>query len=484
MPPSVPPPPPPPYHVASPDPATSVPLWTNAESSSAVVTSGPRRVGGRVGWIVGIVALVGVVAAGLATMLGSGSGSDSGEDAVRRLAEAAASEDILAAAQVLPPSEVGSAPELYDLIIKVMQKNDGLGPAGKPLAGVDITVDGLELSAQPMGDRVTKVSIVSGTFGANVDADGLDPKIREGLPDSETMQNQSESISVAEIREQMATESSLNDVEPIDDLFLMTIKIGDSWYVSYQYTMLEYMRLALGGDPIEFGPRVSGDGVSQPSDLVNLLVAELDAIDSERIATMIENSASAVDGTDVMGSGWINPIEVQAYVDYLPFVENLDTLVEDMMGMSIAESGREAEFDSSFEDSIQEAADMVRKLDIDVSASAETSERELSNGRRAVIVSSMTVTVTIRGEVEDEIVDIEGTFAIENGSCFSAEFTYRDSDGQRVLDGDEACAEIFDGTNFDGFFVVAVQDNGNWYFSPIETVVEYARYALEAELAR
>src|SRR4029077_10332711 len=109
----------------------------------------------------GIAALVGVGALAITAMFGSG-GAGLPEGAVRQLADAINHKDPLAAVDVLVPSEVRS---LRDTVHAATQRAADLkivNEASQPLAGVDLSVDHLELSTVPLADGYVKVVVTSG----------------------------------------------------------------------------------------------------------------------------------------------------------------------------------------------------------------------------------------------------------------------------------------------------------------------------------
>ncbi len=477
-------------------PLTPVPLAPlDQPGVSGAAGTGPvparRSRVSRFGLAAGIVALVAIAGAGLATVLGGSNGASSPEAAVRRLADAAAGEDILAAAQLLPPSEVGSAADLYDLVIKVLQKNDQLGPAGKPLAGVDINVDDLELETTRYGDRVAKVALRDGSFGVKVTAADVDPRIREtqeafGGPVTDSQR----SITVREILDRLesvsdaAAEAGLGEGR-ISGLYLMTIEQGGRWYVSYHYTVLEYLREALGAELPEFGPRVQGEGQPSPDAWLRKGIAAIDGLDENAIADRLEDLAGQPSGPSSIGdvtSGAINPPEVQAFADYLPLFTHLAAAMNEAFAQF--GDGAGSRLDAPDLGFLHDAADRVRGLDISIKASAEPKVTMLSGDRALVSLRQASLDLRIQGEVEGEVVDVTLSAEVYDGRCSRWRLRTLDGRGRPQTGRGDRCTDVFAGTDFPGFFYAAVKTDGAWYVSPVETVVQYARFALEAELAR
>jgi hypothetical protein len=416
----------------------------------------------RVGLRVGLLAIVGVAAAGLATMAGSDNGASSPEAAVRQFFEAAANEDILAAARLVSPAEIGSAPELYDLIIDVMKREGALGPKGKPLAGVDLRVDGLKLQTTQLAPDVGKVAVVAGTLGVRVNAADMDEKIRATMSEPTDI---AESMTVAEINEQIASSWRSSDIDgatgEISGLFVMTVEIDGRWYLSYQYTMFEYFREAFGAPVPDFANRIAGPGVAKPEDLVTVLVDELERFDGPALAATMSTTGQAR-----TGYGFVLPSETQAIADYLPV---LQLAIERLTGSLNAST---ADVRSRF-------AEQLRRFDISITADAESEAKPLTKNQSIVTLTSLDLTVKFKGEFEGE--RIEGVVSLRvRGTC--VRWSYEGGISSRPVDSTsgEEC-EALEAAGIPGLFFVAAKSGDGWYFSGIETVVQYVRLALESQ---
>lgn len=457
VPPIPPPPPLPPYPPAPPTAAgPGVPAAAPPPKRSKV---------GRIGWIAGVVALVGVLGAGVVAVMGNESGAGGPEGAVRQLATAVSNEDVLGAAKVLPPAEVGSAPELYDLVIKVMQKNDALSPAGKPLAGVDIKIENLSFRTDKVSDRVSKVYLTGGTVGYDVNASAIDPEIRRQMEDrGEDVEDMSDVVSIDRIRREFidATHefgSFFDTGGAVSGLYLMTVKEGDRWYVSYQYTMLEIAREMIGVEPPTFAEPPSSPGAESPEALFSGIVSYVNNLDSSALREQLEK------GTAPTIPGMSHPREFRAFVDY---GEVFSKYAQRQQGLSDPNSS---------------ALDVFDDVDVDVQLDLQPDVR--TTGDRAIVsVKSGKIEATIKGIVFDEKVDSRVTATVTGGTCVAWQSSSLDRRGRRQTDRGNECADVFAGTQFSGFFFVATKEKGGWYVSPVETVVQYVRYALEAELAK
>src|SRR4051794_491221 len=105
--------------------------------------------------VFGVAALVGVSGLAVASIFGNG-GAASPEGAVRQLADAISNKDPLAAVDVLSPTEVRSMRQSIANATNRAAELKIVDQASAPLAGVDLSVDHLDLSTQPLADGYTK----------------------------------------------------------------------------------------------------------------------------------------------------------------------------------------------------------------------------------------------------------------------------------------------------------------------------------------
>src|SRR5207344_2662655 len=89
------------------------------------------------------------------------------EGAVRQLADAVEHKDPLAAVDVLEPTEVRSMRETVKELTARAADLKIVDSASQPLAGVDLSVDNLQVSSTDVGDGFAKVTITSGTISAS-----------------------------------------------------------------------------------------------------------------------------------------------------------------------------------------------------------------------------------------------------------------------------------------------------------------------------
>jgi hypothetical protein len=200
-----------------------VPITLEPVSSSRK----PRRLGALV-TAGGVAAslFVGILAIGSIT--GSGGGANSPEGAVRQLADAVSHEDALTAADVLAPEEVRSLRGTVDAASKRAQELALAESAAAPLNGLDLSVDGLDLSTESLAAGYAKVTVTGGTFSARTHKSRLSPLVQRALRDSDDSESHAD----------LATLARSGDLPT----FVMTVERDGHWYVSAAYTTLEYIR--------------------------------------------------------------------------------------------------------------------------------------------------------------------------------------------------------------------------------------------------
>jgi hypothetical protein len=466
-PPPPPPPPPPPYG-----------FGTTPYPAPAPAAPAKRSKGARIGLGAGVVALVAVAGSLTVALSGSGAGADSPEEAVQDFAAAVSDEDVVGAITMMPPSEVGSAHELYEPLIELLVKNGELSPAGQPLAGVDIEITGLELESERIADGVGKVYLRGGLVTVDVTADQVDPVLRE----NGTVEDTHEEFDLADA--QQAIDEANGELSGLGEElggglgagslsgpFLMAIEEDGRWYVSPSYTLAEYAREALGLPAPEFGAWRDqvGPGAGSPSEVVESFAASMSSIDSAALAESIESGQPL---TDLEVKGALAPGEFAALFDYLPSFEQW---AEDMAG---------EDFGAGSDEAMQELADALRDVEFDVNVDVDTVERGIADDRVKVVFEHATIEIHAAGEFEGEAFALDLVTEVRDGLCadVSVSGTF---DGESDSFEDSSCAsDVFPGTDFDGVFLVTVERDGGWYFSPTETLVEYARLAIDSELAK
>jgi hypothetical protein len=459
-------PPPPPAYAPPPAPEAASPARR-------------RNTGARIGVAVGVLALMGIAASLAVALTGSGAGASSPEDAVRQFTAAVSDEDIVAAVALMPPSEVGSAHELYDLVIKVLQKNDALSSKGNPAAGIDLDVRDLELETQSLHEDVGKVFLRAGNFGVDVRADELDPKLRS-QGDGVDLEDVHESITVDDIEAGLQSadfgfgdsEATHIDGNDISGVFLMTVREQGRWYVSPSYTIAEYAREALGLPAADFTASRShrAPGADSPTAVLDSYAAAISAFDSDSVIEALTSGSSA----QPQVQGAIAPGEFGVFADYIPAF----TTLSEQFGAGVAPSG-------DLDDFRAQLAEQLRDVDFDIDVALDSAETRIGDDRVKVVVTGGTLEAHVDGTVLDERVTSDVAVRIHDRTCASVTATITsNATGTTSVDEDQCADDVLPGTDFDGFFIVTVKRDGKWYFSVTETLVEYARLALQYELAR
>jgi hypothetical protein len=188
----------------------------------------------------GVAALVGVAGLAIASVFGNG-GAASPEGAVRQLADAISHKDPLAAVDVLSPTEVRSMRQTVDGATHRAADLKIVDNASAPFTGVDLSVDHLQLSTQPLADGYTKVTVTGGEVTASTHTAAMSKLVQDALRNSGSA-NSKGNIELAKI----ASDADL-------PTFVVTVRHDGRWYVSPAYTALEYAREADGGPAAEFG---------------------------------------------------------------------------------------------------------------------------------------------------------------------------------------------------------------------------------------
>jgi hypothetical protein len=176
----------------------------------------------------GVAALLVVGSLAISSLVGNG-GAGSPDAAVRQLADAVTHGDPLAAADVLAPDEVRS---LHGTLSDAAQKAHDLAlvqTASAPLTGLNLSVDNLQLDTTQLAPGYAKVTIDGGTFTASTEKAKFSALMQKALHDYTDNSTQVDLASLTQ---------SLNNMPT----FVMTVKEGDSWYVSAAYTLFEYVR--------------------------------------------------------------------------------------------------------------------------------------------------------------------------------------------------------------------------------------------------
>ena len=420
---------------------------------------------------------------------GSVIGAASSEEAVNGLAVALATEDVVGAAAMLPPSEVGHAIDLYKRVIELAQKEGALA-GGDPLAGIDLQVADLDIRVDALHERVHKVYLVDGDLGITVDPSAMDANLREGAEAVD------ESITLGEINEVLAEEAAAYesgdflDVRLPSELFVMVVHERGRWFVSPLYTSFEYVRTLLDLPPVDYEGSTVGlpTGTDSASGVLQQVVDQVNGFDFDaqvdaalaQIRTGV--LLPSIDLADpLQGVIPVAPDEMAVFLDHLPMFQGLFDEVNESVP-----DGMEMETD--------EMADMVEDLvaemgpALDITLEIGTTEEVLDEERTKVVVSDVVLHVvgSLTLPEGSGSASADATLTIR-GTC--AAFDYLadlqgDGESERSTGLHDGCLEdAMPGMGVDGLFVVMRRIDGSWYLSPVETVVEYMAVVLDAALS-
>ena len=441
------------------------------------------------GALVAAVVVVAVVLSLRSASEGSVIGAASAEEAVNGLAVALAAEDVVGAAAMLPPSEVGHAIDLYTRVIELAQKEGALA-GSDPLAGIDLQVADLDIRVDALHERVHKVYLVDGGLGITVDPSAMDANLREGAEAVD------ESITLGEINEILAEEAAayesgdLLDVRLPSELFVMVVHERGRWFVSPLYTSFEYVRTLLDLPPVDYEGSTVGlpTGTDSASGVLQVVIDQVNGFDfdTEVDAALAQIRTGvlvpSIDLADpLQGVIPVAPDEMSVFLDHLPMFQGLFDEVNESVP-----DGMEMDTD--------EMADMVEDLvaemepALDITLEIGTTEEVLDEERTKVVVSdvvlhlvgSLTLPEGAGSASADATLTIRGTCA-----AFDYLADLQDEGGPDRSTGlHEGCLEdAIPGLGVDGLFVVTRRIDGSWYLSPVETVVEYMAVVLDAALS-
>ncbi|MEE2697778.1 MAG: hypothetical protein VX516_04965, partial [Actinomycetota bacterium] len=452
-------------------------------------TSGSRR-WTLLGALVAVVVVAAVVLSLRSASEGSVIGAASPEEAVNGLAAALAAEDVVGAAAMLSPSEVGHAIDLYKRVIELAQKEGALA-GGDPLAGIDLQVSDLDIRVDALHERVHKVYLVDGGLGITVDPSAMDANLREGTEAVD------ESITLAEINEVLAEQAAAYesgdflDVRLPSELFVMVVHERGRWFVSPLYTSFEYVRTLLDLPPVDYEGSTAGlpAGTDSASGVLQVVVDQVNGFDFEaEVDTALAQLQTGVlmpsiDLADpLQGAIPVAPDEMAVFLDHLPMFQGL----LDEVNESVATLNEEMD--------TGEMADMVEDLvvemepTIDITLEIGTTEEVLDEERTKVVVSdvvlhvvgSLTLPQGAGSASADATLTIRGTCAAFG---YLADLQ-SDGGSERSTGLHDGCLEdAMPGMGVDGLFVVTRRIDGSWYLSPVETVVEYMAVVLDAALS-
>ncbi|MEY2583443.1 MAG: hypothetical protein QOE09_3292 [Ilumatobacteraceae bacterium] len=265
---------------------------------SVVATHQPARRGRRAGVIAAVTALIGAGGFTTYSFLGASDhgGAATPAEAVTAFVSAAEHEDVLGMIDVTLPEEVAVLRAAIDSVVADAKRIDVLDATFNTggVQGLDISTDHLALDTNFYENGLASVRATGGTFGVSFDPEvfPFGQKLRSLLPGAQ----QPHSTSV-----------QLGAGDPIAQL--MTVERDGRWYVSVEYTVAEYVRLAFGWDvpgPVARAPI----GFDSPEQAVTGFYDRLATLD---VASAFDTFAPGEDAMAWLAQSWI--ADAQSAID-------------------------------------------------------------------------------------------------------------------------------------------------------------------------
>jgi hypothetical protein len=242
---------------------------------------------------VGIAALLGAGIFGIAFVAADDEGSP--EDAVRRMLNAVADEDIIGVMEALPPSEREPFLDGIPQVSKELQRLEILsgGFRLEEVSGVDLSFRDVQLTSRRVGEGVSAVKITGGTAAYRVEPRRL--PLGDFITDLADLPD--------EVQSGSDTIENGEDDEAGDEI--VTILENGRWYVSVYYSIAESARESAGARLPNFGADRDPKGGATPEQAVEELIRAGLALDVARAIELVD------------------PKEGRALHDYAPlFIDN------------------------------------------------------------------------------------------------------------------------------------------------------------------
>ena len=278
--------------------ANHAPVAVRSPDEISVVTvHRPTGRARRAGVIAAVTALIG--AGGFTTYSFLGASNNGGAatpaEAVADFVSAAEHEDVLGMIDMTLPEEVATLRAAIDSIVADAKRIDVLdtGFDGGGVKGVDISVDDLALDTNFYEGGLASVRATGGTFGLAFDPQlfPFGQKLRSVLPDAQSS----------------TSSMQLGGGDQIAQL--MTVQRDGRWYVSVEYTIAEYVRVAAKWDvpgPVARAPI----GFDSPDAAVSGFYERLAALD---LQSAFDTFAPGEDAMAWLAQSWM--AEAQSVID-------------------------------------------------------------------------------------------------------------------------------------------------------------------------
>jgi hypothetical protein len=236
------------------------------------------------------VAAVAIVAAGTAVTVKLASGQSSGgaatpEQAVEHMVGSLEENDLLGMIDVFAPWERDFARDEINKYLDDAKQNDLLAKDADLAAfsGYTLSVDGLQVKADEVNERISNVAIVGGTAH-------FQSQLKE-LPVGAKVLEQLNKANDGQAPDDVDTTADLADAELPP---LTTIKQDGRWYVSLFYTIAEAARRDAGAPAPSTAERVPAKGESSPAAAVDEMIDALEHGDARRLVALAPPDEMAV----------------------------------------------------------------------------------------------------------------------------------------------------------------------------------------------
>jgi hypothetical protein len=368
----------------------------------------PRRKPSRlVALWVGVLALLAGGVFGALFLAGEDEGTP--EDAVQRMLDAVANEDVLGVLEALPPSErdplKDNLPGIADELKRLGILSDDFD-LGK-VKGVDLDFSGIELESSQIGEGVSAVRISRGTATYRV------------TPRDLPLGSFFRELTGEELPAEPETgTSSIDPTDSQDSDPVAAIKENGRWYVSVNYSVAEAMRRDAHAPAPHFGHELQAHGASSPEEAVSQMVRAVVGLDAQRAVELLP------------------PDEGRVVRDYAPL---------------FLDDAKRAATDAGFHVD-------VKRLDLDA---------DRSGSHAVVAIKGFDAAYTYEDGTNTGTVSYDGRCLTYGGRAVAP------GEGRVCPDdagGPEALTNIASRLPAQG--IVVVERDGQWYVSPTRTVLE------------
>ncbi|MDM7832187.1 variant leucine-rich repeat-containing protein [Cellulomonas edaphi] len=284
--------------------------------------------------VTGVVLVAGGALAAYLMVFSKLGGAATPEAAVTQLIEGAAQKDGVAMYGVLAPSEVSSLGDMMSPLADATDEQADPQAMLDLLDTLDIDLTGLKTSSETIGTGLAKVSIVGGTL--TVDGDAKEITAALGKVYGPVMGTQGMSATdLDQMMDEAATELDKQLPWTVDaaDLtwdtdrgtnrpFLVSVKEGDSWYVSPLMSVGEYVFTSGSADLVRGAvPTQDGKGAASPEEAgvaFTQALGQLFAGDAGPLAGVLPTAEARF--AAVYGQAWLDELDEEDF-EGVPTVE-------------------------------------------------------------------------------------------------------------------------------------------------------------------